>query len=311
MNKTVKIFAGAAVLASFAACSQKIDFETFDYARLEATSYTFNEDAGTVTIPVYANKGASGTVNFEIIETSAKVGTDFTVEPANGSLNINNGGGAITVNIVYHKGELTGDLTFGIRLTGTSDGLTLGGIYAATVKIKDIDHPLTELFGDYTFSGVSAVTEDDGSISYSLPSWTMTMSPVDGNLDQVYISNITAFSVAYASYLKSPMLVVGTVSSDKKTITIDVPQTTTASASGFGDSDNFVLYAHGGRGGEYITDEGVITFTKQDDGSWVTTDSYGVSTPTDILEYPELFLDYAVVASNFNPSQYKTYFIKK
>lgn len=305
MNKTVKIFAGAAVLASFAACSQKIDFETFDYARLEATSYTFNEDAGTVTIPVYANKGASGTVNFEVIETSAKLGTDFTVEPANGSLNINNGGGAITVNIVYHEGELTGDLTFGIKLTGASDGLTIGGIYATTVKIKDIDHPLTELFGEYTFSGVTY-----NSNGYVLPSWTMTMGPVDGNLEQVTIDHITYFSIGYGSYTGA-MPVVGTVSPDKKTITIEVPQITEGSAaSGWDLDENFVLYAHSGVDGEYDTEAGVITFTLLEDGSWVTQDSYGFSTPSDVAEYPDLFYYYCVVYSNFN-TKYPTTFTKK
>ena len=304
MNKTVKIFAGAAVLASFAACSQKIDFETFDYARLEATSYTFNEDAGTVTIPVYANKGASGTVNFEIIETSAKVGTDFTVEPANGTLNISGGSGAITVNIINHAGVLTGDVVFSINLTGASNGLTIGGIYQTTVKIKDTDHPLTELFGEYTFSGV---TYSDG---YVLPSWTMTLSPVDGNLEQVSIDHITYFSIGYGSYTGA-MPVIGTVSSDKKTITVKVPQVTTGSAGSWGLSENFVLYAHSGTDGEYDTGDGAITFTLQDDGTWVTADSYGFSTPTDILEYPDMFYEYCVIYSDFNPAKYPTYFVKK
>ena len=214
MNKTVKIFAGAAVLASFAACSQKIDFETFDYARLEATSYTFNEDAGTVTIPVYANKGASGTVNFEVIENTAKVGTNFTVEPANGSLNINGGSSAITLKINHLEGVFTGDVNFTIRLTGASDGLTVGGIYAARVTIKDLDHPLLSILGAYTASGYSYFDEDDID-------WTMTLYPDEADVHTVWIDNLfgnDGWAIATTRYY-------GTVNEDQTVLTIPFGQT--------------------------------------------------------------------------------------
>ena len=209
MNKTVKIFAGAAVLASFAACSQKIDFETFDYARLEATSYTFNEDAGTVTIPVYANKGASGTVNFEVIENTAKVGTNFTVEPANGSLNIGGGQSAITLKITNQVGVFTGDVNFTIRLTGASDGLTVGGIYAARVTIKDLDHPLSDILGNYVAKGISDAWGDVYDIA-------ITVAPVDGSVSEVTVSNICPYSVS-AGY---PHMLRGYVNDSKTEIHI-------------------------------------------------------------------------------------------
>ena len=312
MKTIFKILAGASILASFAACNDKADFLTYPYARFDASDYNFNEDAGTVTIPIYADKGASGSVNFEIVEGSAKQGVDFTIEPANGVVAIAGGGGSITVNIINHEGELTGDTSFGIKITGTSEGLTLGGIYETSVKIKDIDHPLTDLFGDYTFKALSADWGDDDNIEYYKTSWTMTMAPVEGELEQIAITNISAFSVAYSPYLDEPMVVIGTVSADKKTITIPVPQETTSSADAWDLDENFVLYLHGGVDGEYITSEGVITFTQQEDGSWTTLDSYGISTPTDILDYPDLFFSYAAIASELGASEdYPTCFVKK
>lgn len=96
MKQIFKILAGAAVIASSAACSQKIDFETFSYARLEAGAYTFNEDAGTVTVPVFARAKdgsplSGGSVSFEVVDNTAKAGTDFTVEPAGGSVTLSDG----------------------------------------------------------------------------------------------------------------------------------------------------------------------------------------------------------------------------
>lgn len=305
MKNTIKIIAGAALLASFAACSQKIDFVSNDYARFDSMSYSFDETVGSVTIPVYANAGANGTVNFEVIENTAKTGVDFSVEGS--SVTVSNGSCAgIVINIVSHEGELTGDLDFTIRLTKTSEGLGIGGIYETVVKIKDIDHPLTDLFGEYSFSNIISLYFGN----LYLTNWTMTMSPVEGNLEQVSIDHISYFSVYDGDYTGA-IPVIGTVSADKKTITINYPQETGNAYGETGIDEPFIFYGHEGMSGnnEYIQKAGTVTFTLQEDGRWLTEDSYGFSTPSDIKDYPDEFGYYSVVFSNY--PGYPTFFVKK
>lgn len=187
MKNTIKIIAGAALLASFAACSQKIDFVSSDYARFDSLTYTFNEDAGTVTIPVYANAGANGTVNFEVIENTAKAGVDFSI--AGNSVTVSNGSCAgIVINIVNQEGVFTSDLNFTIRLTGTSEGLGIGGIYETRVTIKDLDHPLADLLGSYSSGPVFDYWGDGYDI-------VIEIEPVDGSVNEVTVSNLCPYSV--------------------------------------------------------------------------------------------------------------------
>lgn len=194
MKQIFKILAGAAVIASSAACSQKIDFETFSYARLEAGAYTFNEDAGTVTVPVFARAKdgsplSGGSVSFEVVDNTAKAGTDFTVEPAGGSVTLSDGKGAITIHIVNKSGEFTGDCNFYINLTGVSDGLTLGGIYNTRVTIKDLDHPLANLFGTYSSGPITDLFRRAQEVN-------ITIEPIDGTTDGLILHDLCPYLVA-------------------------------------------------------------------------------------------------------------------
>lgn len=215
MKNITKIFAGVVILASFASCSQKLGFEHYSYARLESVSYTFNEDAGTVSIPLYARTSegtpASGTVTFEIVENTAKAGTHFNV--SGNTATISNGTGAIVIDIVNLEGVFTSDVNFTINLTGASDGLTLGGIYTTRINIKDLDHPLATLLGDYAGSLVSDVWGDRWNINF-------TIEPIEGSTTEVKISNICPYA-AYAGY---PHKVIGVVNEEKTEIHIQTMQ---------------------------------------------------------------------------------------
>lgn len=311
MKKSIRIIAAAAILASFAACSQKIDYVTFPYARFESQGYTVNEDAGIVTIPVYTKAGTSGTVNFEIVNGTAKQGIDFTVEPANGSLNISNGSGAITLNIISHIGELTGDLTFGINITSVSEGMTMGGIYSTSIKIKDIDHPLTNLFGTYDFSAVTLV-----SGGYSYVTYDLSISPYEGDLAKVWIDFITPWQspAFYGKYCPNSEEIPGVyaeVSDGATTITIPTPQTLAALVTGAFSGvpeEHYVLYTYNDEEDTFNGKDDTIVFHLQDDGSYITYDNYGLSIPS---EYEEgLFYYYMNVWGDFNPN-YPARFVKK
>ena len=211
MKNITKIFAGVVILASFASCSQKLGFEHYTYARLENVSYTFNEDAGTVSIPLYARTSegtpASGTVTFEIVENTAKAGTHFNV--SGNTATISNGTGAIVIDIINLEGVFTSDVNFTINLTGAADGLTLGGIYTTRINITDLDHPLAALLGDY----VSEPTADYWGDVYRI---AISVEPVEGSVSEVTVSNICPYAVS-AGY---PHKLYATVSEDMSEIHI-------------------------------------------------------------------------------------------
>ena len=151
MNRYFKMILGAGLACSLAACNQKAEFTTDSFVAFDATSLSVDENVGTLEIPVYAytkdgdhtfprGESANTTVTFEVVDGTAKNGVDFTVEPANGVLTFDgSSAGAIKVNVVNHEGVYTGNLDFSVRITGASDGYTLGGAREASVRINDLD----------------------------------------------------------------------------------------------------------------------------------------------------------------------------
>lgn len=221
MNKIVKIIAGLAAVASLAACSQKAEYTTYPYVRLNANAYTYTEDAGTVTIPVYAyangferTEKVSTEVSFVVKDGTAKAGTNYSVEPASGVLSFDGTSeAAITIKIVDLPGEYTSDLNFTIELTGASNGFTLGGLSDATVTIKDNDHPLANILGTYKTGTVA----DNWGDTYVI---TSVVAPVEGSTSEVTISNLCPYSLSQGF----SHTLTGVVSDDHKTITLASPQ---------------------------------------------------------------------------------------
>lgn len=310
MKNIAKIIAAGSVLFALAACSHVAKYTTYDFVAIAASSYTVNESTTTLVIPVCAypeNGETNTTVTFDVKDGSAVAGTDYTFSPANGVLNFSGEKAqSITITIMGHPGEFTGDKKFTVELKDASNNYEMNSYTKATVTIKDEDHPLTDLFGAYE---MAAECYDGEAIAY--PKWTMNIGPYEGDVTKIWIDNPTAFTVAFASYTgNSPVYAV--VSSDKKTITIPLPQKTTGDLSAFG-LDNIYIFAHEGfegGAGKYITDEAEVVFTLQDDGRWITTDCFGAGHPDDLAEYPSLFYNYCVNYSTLDPTK-PTYFVKK
>ena len=306
MKNIVKAIAVLAGVASLAACNKYADYNWTPFVSMDIRSATIEESdpATNWTLPVHLYNYASAcTVTYTVEAVSATAGVDYTVADASGVLNFTgNDTQNITIAITGQPGTYTGNLMFRVKLASATNDVTLGAISTCNVTIKDLDHPLSALFGEYDFSGITYAS------GWSYPTWTMTMGAVDGDPTKVVIDNITPFSVAYASYV-GDMSVIGTVSADKKKITVAALQTA-GDASAFG-YDTFTFYKHGGASGEYITDPAVVTFTYDEEtGAWITSDSYGFSHPDDLVDYPDLFYSYCVIFSDFNP-KYPTYFKKK
>ena len=304
MKTIYKVLFVAATAALMASCTHKQEFYTNSYASFGDSSYIINEDAGIFRIPVstFNNSGKSGSVMFSVTDGKATQGTDYTVEPASGVLTFDgNGTQFIEVTPIAHLGVLTGNLDFSIDMVGAS-GIDLGTATSLGITIKDVDHPLTDLFGSYTMHSVAY----NGGLYYY--SWTMNITAYDDDVTRIWIDYPTKFSSPDFYNLLTP--IYGIVSDDKKTMTFPLPQVTNAEKWGLA---NLRVYAHEGwlgGAGKYITDESQVVFTlDEDSGWWITTDPFGVSHPDDLPDYPELFAAGAVNYANFNEN-YPTYFVK-
>lgn len=311
MKNIFRIITVAAAFASLVACEKYADYKYFPYASLDVRSATIEESspATTWSLPVHVyNTNGDCTVSYTIEPIEAQEGVDFTISDASGVLNFPAGTDTqnITFSITGQPGTFTGNVRFRVKLAGATNDVNLGAINTCTVTIKDLDHPLSALFGDYTFSSVFNV---DGGFSYG--SWEMSISPYEGSVTRVVIDKVTMFQSAslYGSYLPHGE-VYGIVSDDRQTITIPVPQQMESTAAdAFGVDENFVLYKYAGNtiDSGFETADGVITFTLQEDGSWRTYDSYGLATESYVGE--GWFWYYMNCFGSFN-SNYPTKFVK-
>lgn len=131
------------------------------------------------------------------------------------------------------------------------------------------------MFGDYTIGGTIFV-DTPGFISEE---WEMEMRAYDGDLSRVWLDCIVPICSQkyYKSYFTHGLIsAYGIVSSDKKTITIPVPQETSAWLSDlfakYKDDDYYWVYKLDNTTGDFITTPGNIVFTKQADGTYKAAD---------------------------------------
>lgn len=311
MKNIAKIIAAGSVLIALTACSHVAKYTTYDFVAFAATSYTVNESTTTLVIPVcaYPEVGESNTtVSFDVKNGSAVAGTDFTFSPANGVLNFSGDKAqSITINIMGHPGEFTGDLKFTIELKDASNNYEMNSYSTASVTIKDEDHPLSSILGDYTMKAVGNV---DGGYNYF--TWDISLSPYEGNVTRVWIDfPAPFFSPSYYGSYAPDANVYAVVSDDLQTISIPCPQAIGSTAeAAFGVPENFILLKYDGDDldAPFITDPSEIVFTRQEDGSYRTFDSYGFSTESYISD--GWFWYYMNVFGNFNPN-YPAAFTKK
>lgn len=309
MKKLAYILAGVAMVAALASCNRELTFQHHSFISIYCGNKTFAEDAGNITVPVsiYNNKNGA-TITVKCTDRTAVSGTNYQlVEPASGVLNAAPGDTVknIVIKLIDRPGIFDGNLAFNVSIDSKSDDVELGPHDNVTITIKDNDHPLVDFFGDYTMKGVCA--NSSGGLAYA--SWDVEVGPDDADVTHLVFSNVTYFSaVAYHSS-SGDCPVYGIVSDDRKTITFPFPQTS-GSLKEFGIDDKAYTFGHTGFGGVYVTDEVEVVFTLDEaSGMWITPDSFGISHPSDLKEYPDLFLPYSVNYSNFN-SNYPTYFQK-
>ncbi len=307
MKNIAKIIAAGSVLFALAACSHVAKYTTEDFVAVSGTSYTVSESTATFNVAVCAypvNGQSNTTVTFDVKNGSAIAGEDFTFTPANGVLTFaGEETQNITITIIGQPGVFTGDKNFVIELKDASNNYSLNHYTQTRVTIKDEDHPLTDLFGNYDLVGISFYP-DDGYYNVVVP---MTIKAYDGDVTRIWMDGFVAFNRQdwWGGYFVDSSL-YGIVSDDHTTITIPVPQATPTKASAFGLDEYFTMYKWDSAAENFISTEDKIVFTlDEESGAYVTTDPYGFSTPSEVgggMFYYDM---------NMFSDQSPTYFIKQ
>ena len=167
MKRFINILLTTACAAVLFSCTHEYAFKSNSYVMLGETSFSVKEDVGKVYIPVsaYNSKTYQGSVFFKVNNGTAIEGSDFTVEPANGVLTFDgNGTESIVISVIEHPGVLTGTLKFSLELTGVTGDITdIGGVYSASVEIKDND-----VVVDWDFVAGKWNATDNGSSYYDV-----------------------------------------------------------------------------------------------------------------------------------------------
>ena len=308
MKNILKVFAASLAVLALFSCQDKAEYYQYDYACFDEASYTVLESTFALTVPVhvYAPISKDCAVTYKVVDGTAKKDVNYTVS-GNGVLNFTPGVTIqnININFIDHPGEFSGNITFQIVLESATNDVEIGGVNVCEITIGDNDHPLTAIFGEWGFQCVYPTSSGFG---YNNPI-AVKFSEYEDNPLRVWISDVVPFTVMYAEYCGKHQ-VYGEVAEDLSTISIPVPQGIGCTAyDAFGIDEEYTLYLYDGikAEGSFSTAKGYIVFKRQDDGSYITEDAYGLSTPKYVDD--GVFYYYMNALSKFNPA-YPTIFAR-
>lgn len=273
MKRVFKYIACACALTAAFSCSKLNETPVFEdsksFVAFSQTSYSVNEDADSLVIPVtvaspdpvkvtvaysVADSTAKEGVNFKLADEAAVLVYDGTTRTQNIVINITN------IVTTAEKSGYTGDLVFTVTLKSAGD-LDLGFNKSCTVKIIDLDHPLAAILGTY-----ECVAEDAGAGDVS---WTMTLSKDDEDVTVVWIDYICPLAASNSSM---KWAVYGTVSEDQTEIVIPCGQKPGAL---YAADDPFTFIWFDYDGGYNIEESGTVTMKQTSKGVFTTEDGMG------------------------------------
>lgn len=223
-------FIYAAVVGGVLASCQSVDTPMFSdkdaFVAFDSKTTSIAENAGgEVKIPVslVASKGLGVSVGFEIDTTAyagknaAKEGVNYRLKNTSNTLSFAADGEMVAYISIepIDNGDYNGDVCFDIKLSAP-EGCNLGANYTTTVTISDDDHPLAAagILGTYSVVGQTPFTNVPGPFY-----WTCVVSKDNDYVNRVWFTQVTPDLQGL-----TPQPVMGTVSDDFNTITIQSGQ---------------------------------------------------------------------------------------
>ena len=233
MKKIINFIAGfAAVAALFACSSQYEDNKTWSFVVIDANEIEIPEGpyvAGadtTIFIPVWLHNCKSGsTVSYTVTDNTATVGTDYTLVDNSGVLNFGEGVDslAIGIKITGQAGVFTKNVDFTIALASATNDVVIASTDKCKITIKDLDHPLAAILGDYGITGVFLYYSNGNVYNFSAVSFaSITLTPDEKDVSKVWFSDIGPAFYLFNMGKSSPFY--GIVSEDMKTIKVPYGQ---------------------------------------------------------------------------------------
>lgn len=252
--KTIKYMLSAvAVLAVLASCNRKESFQHEKFVSFGNGSYTVNEDAGIVAVPVHVYNASSEevTVTVKATDGTAKTGTNYEiVEPASGVLNFAPGETEKNVQVLVKnlRDKFTGNLSFSMSLASVTDGVATGSFNSINFTINDKDHPLAKFFG--TWTGTIA-SEKSGNLPMNV---TIEAVEGDNTYSKLLVKDLEPFAATQMGLTSAQgkNTYTAVVDESKTVMTISARQKV-----GYDYQDAYPLFIAG-------TDEGDITLTLSD-----------------------------------------------
>ena len=208
----------ASVAAILSSCGKSNVPSVFDdsnaFVAFNTASANIDEDsADTLRIPVTLASvaGLGERISYTVNDSTAKQGVNFTLVDAAATLTFDSKNRMQYIEIVpKYDGVYTGDLIFTITLKASAN-VNLGAASVCTVKINDVDHPLTPILGNWTVSG----TFHNGAKTF-----TLTILKDDNDDHMVWFYNLFGLD-GWKDY---DTMYYGNVSDDLKTIVIPFAQ---------------------------------------------------------------------------------------
>ena len=246
--KKINIIAAAIAVVLSASCNRALEFQHETFATFDAVNFSIDETAGKVRIPVsvYNPTGAEINVSVACVDGKAKVNEDFELTyPESGVITFSGAKSTDTLEIAIKPfvGVFTNNKEFTVQISSSTTGVGVGNLRTAKVTIKDLDHPLASILGDYDAVGLMA----SAGGAYK---WSVTFDKNDDSVQKVNVIGLSDLGET----------LVGDVSEDMTVITIPYGQMYVAS----GYDTMFCGWSSGG----YYKASGNLILTKTDAG-WV------------------------------------------
>lgn len=193
-------------------------FVSFDNVSVTvAENYSEKGELVRVPVTLASVAGIEATIKFTLGQPESKAaveGVNYELVTTSKTLSFNAENRTQYIEFkTIPDGVYTGDLSFTITLEG-SETLNLGSESVCTVKISDIDHPLSFMLGEYTMTGIAYK-------STSATSWTMTILKDAEDDSKVWFDNLMGSS----SWAGDDTRYYGVVSSttDPNVYTLNIP----------------------------------------------------------------------------------------
>lgn len=265
-NILILVASASAFLLSVA-CNRQIDYDFSSYATLYRTSYSVDETAGEVRVPVLLNNSNGSEVQISVKLNAGKAveGVDYElISPASGVLTFSGETDSldVVIGITAFKGEFTGAKDFSLELGSLTENTPVGVLKHAEFTIMDLDDPRAAFLGTWggTMSGM-----------YQYPSYDTSFDVVADDSDNTYTK--LTFSTGIDPFFYGMGLSKATYSAQMISATEVV--VSAEQANGY---DDVILLGFNAPDPNAATEYDHIRFSLQGDGTLKQMNAYGAYT---------------------------------